>query len=61
MPPDGAGQNNPFEVFSVPNKVVDGLPMGYANDVLSDDRTVVEFFGDVVARCSNDFYSPAEC
>ena len=53
MPAHGSGEDDFLEVAAFADEVVDGVAMGDADDILFDDGTVVEDFGDVVAGCSD--------
>src|SRR5690606_2700047 len=49
-----------FHIFTEANEVFDIIAMTYAHHVLFDDRTSVQFFGYIVASCTNEF-DPANC
>lgn len=60
MPSYGAGEDYFLEITALANQVFHGIAMGDPNDVLFDDRTVVENLGDVVAGRSNDLHATLE-
>src|SRR5690606_34445358 len=55
-----AGKYHFFHIFTEANEVFDIIAMTYAHHVLFDDRTSVQFFGYIVASCTNEF-DPANC
>lgn len=57
VPADGAGEHDFFEVAALADEVLHGLFVGDAADVLLDDRSFVQFGGDVVAGGSDDFHA----
>ena len=60
MPAYRARKDDFFEVAAFADEVFDGVTMGDADDVLLDDRAVVEDFRDVVAGCADQFYATLE-
>ena len=60
VPADGAGENDFFEVATFLDKVVDGVAVIDADDILLDDGAVVEDLGDVVSGGADDFDSALE-
>lgn len=57
MAPEGAGEDNFFQVFAFANKVTNGFAVGDANDVLGDDRAFVEIRSNVVTGGADDFHT----
>jgi len=57
MPAYRAREDNFFKVAAFADEVFDGVTMGDADDVLLDDGTVVEDFGYVMARSTNQLYA----
>ncbi len=60
MPADSARQDDLFEIATLLDEVLNGIAMGNAHDILLDDGTVVEFFGDVVAGRADQLHAPLE-
>ncbi len=57
MPAHGARQHQPLEVASPRNQIFDLIAVRDARHVLLDDRPVVENFGDIVARRSDQLHA----
>ncbi len=53
VPAHGAGENYLFQVAAFANEILDGIAVGNTDDVLFNDGTIVQNFGDVVAGCAN--------
>src|SRR5690606_24295218 len=53
-----AGEHGDLEVATLAPQVVDIVPMADADDVLVDDRTVVEDGGGVVRRHPDELHAP---
>jgi hypothetical protein len=49
VPADGAGKDHLLQVAALADEIFHGIAVGDADDILLDDGTVVENFGDVMA------------
>jgi len=56
MCPDGAGEDDLFQVFALADEVAHGVLVVHVEDVLGDDGTLVELCGHVVAGGTDDFH-----
>ena len=66
MPRHRPGQHRPLDICAEPDEVVDLVTVVDANDVLFDDRSLIEILSDVVRRCAHQFHaalarSPIRC
>ena len=58
MQPDGAGEYTALEVPAFQDYFLNRFAMRNATNVLFNNRSLVEFFGDVVACGADQFHSP---
>jgi hypothetical protein len=58
VPPDGAGEDPPFDLAAEAHEVFDRVAMGDVGDVLMDDGPSVEFLGHVVGSSADRLYAP---
>ena len=60
VPADRSGQNYFLQITAFLNELFNGIAVRDACDVLLDDGTIIEDFGDVVASCADEFYATVE-
>ena len=60
VPADGAREYDFLKVAAFADEIFDGVTVGDADDILLDDRTIVENFCDVVAGCADQLYPALE-
>src|ERR1700749_3062984 len=60
VPADGSGEDYLFDVAALFYEVLDRVAVRDAFDALLDDGAVVEDFGDIVGRGTDDFYAAVE-
>src|SRR5882762_1015375 len=53
-----AGQDDSFQIAAFADQIIDRITMTDPNDVLLNDRTVVQLLRDVVARSPNELDAP---
>src|SRR5947209_18557317 len=61
VPADGAGEDYFFQVAAFLQKIVECIAVRDANDVLLNDGTVIEDFGDGMAGGSDELYAALKC
>src|ERR1700686_2745199 len=57
VPSNGAGEDNFLQVAAFSDEIFDCVAVRDADDVLFDDRAVVQDFGNVVAGCPDQLYA----
>src|SRR5207253_6750868 len=57
VPADSAGEDHLFQVAAFLQQVVEGIAVGDAHDILLNDGTVIEDFGDVMAGGADELYA----
>lgn len=50
----GSGEHDFFHIFSAAHQIFHRIAMGYPNDILFDDRPLIQIFRDVMAGGSDD-------
>lgn len=55
--PYGTGKHALLERSTLSHKIVNGVAVGNGRNTLGDDRPLVEIFGHVVTRCSDQFHA----
>src|ERR1700674_3120791 len=60
VPTHGTGEHNLFQIAAFLQQVVKRITVRDAHHVLLDDRTVVEYLGDVVAGRADQLHPPCE-
>jgi len=55
---DRARQDDSFQIAAFPDQIVDRITMTDPDDVLLNDRTVVQLLRDVVARGADELDAP---
>src|SRR5207244_10559672 len=61
VPADSAGEDHLFQVAAFLQQVVEGTAVGDAHDILLNDGTVIEDFGDVMAGGADELYASLKC
>lgn len=60
LPAHGAGEDHFFEVASFLEKVIEGIAMGDADNILLNNRAIIEYFGHIVAGGADELYPARE-
>lgn len=60
VPADGAGKDDLFKIAAFADEIFDGVAVRYADHVLLDDGTVIEYFSDIVAGRADQFDATLE-
>ncbi len=57
---DSSGEHNFLEVFTFADHVLRTITVTDATDILVDDGTFIQFFGDKMGRCSDDLHASSK-
>ena len=60
VPPHSARQNDALEIAAFLDQVLQLIAVGYPNDILLDDRPLIQIIRDVMTRRSDKFYTVFE-
>src|SRR5712672_3428592 len=60
MPANCAGEYDFLEVAALADEILDGIAMRNADDILFNDGTIVQNFGDVMAGCPDQLHPALE-
>src|SRR5688572_18114635 len=60
MQPNRSGEDQLFQITAPANEIFDRVTMTNPDDLLFDDRSVVQFRVDVVACSPDQFHTPSE-